>query len=310
MKMPTGKSRKPVPRPRRSPISACKSRGTRRSFSRARSKLLRPSAGCRRRSIRTSSSAARSSISTARSRSSPTRCVSGTRAARRSISSAPPYRGRSISCTPRELRSDRADAAASLWTTARSKPDFEFQAFDCAFSAIVRSLERLPNASKCAPSKKASRSRLRTCASATTSFTRSTESDNISGCGPKRFSERLKIISICATPAAIGCSSRSRRCIRSQSTRRPKVRRRVFQKWAARIGRAPRHAFPRRSKRSPISWLRSTPSARCRMVSLSVRIRRGKPKWRRPSRTSRRPTSRRLSAQPNPTWSRLGRWTA
>ena len=61
---------------------------------------------------------------------------------------------------PRGLRSDRAGAAAWSSTTARSKPDFEFRAFDCACSAIVRSSEHRPNASRCAPSRKAFRSRL------------------------------------------------------------------------------------------------------------------------------------------------------
>ena len=103
-----------------------------------------------------------------------------------------------------------------------------------------------PKRVACARSRKAFRSRWPICASATTSCTPFTASASTSACAPRRFSARRKTISISSTPAATGCSCRSRRCTKSRSTPPPRGRVRGSPKWAAPIGRAPRRASPNR----------------------------------------------------------------
>ena len=204
----------------------------------------------------------------------------------------------------------RTVAAACTSTTARSKPAFAYQVRACACSATERSSARRPSASRCARSKRACPLPWPTCESAITSCMRFTESANTSVCAPKRFSELPKTISTCVTPAAIGCSCPLRKCIRLQSTRRPKARARASPRWGAPTGHAPKRASRNRWRKSPTIWSSSTPSERCHADTRSAPTPRGRRRWKRPSRTSRRPINRKPSRQPRATWSARVRWTA
>jgi transcription-repair coupling factor (superfamily II helicase) len=157
--------------------------------------------------------------------------------------------------------------------------------------------------------KRAGGARSPTCARATSSSTRTTESRASPASTPRRSRASRATTSTSSTRAPTRSSCRSTSSRRSPATSAPTARTRRCPSSAARAGRGSRRAPAAPPRSSPASCSTSTRSASAAAATRSSPIRTGCASSRAASPTARRPTSATRSRRSRRTWSPSARWT-